>query len=81
MEDLTQPITPASQPQELQAPANTDPLVDVIPSETINIPTPFEAERTSEKKISLALRCRLPLNKAGRRENCDPDPDSRWSKF
>ena len=69
VEDLPPPTTPASQPEELQVPANTDPLVDVIPSETINSPTPAETERTSGNKLPLALRRLLPHNKAGRREN------------
>ena len=69
VEDLPQPTTPASQPEESQVPANTDPLVDVIPSETINSPTPAETERTSGNKLPLALRRLLPHNKAGRREN------------
>ena len=69
VEDLPPPTTPASQPEESQVPANTDPLVDVIPSETINSPTPAETERTSGNKLPLALRRLLPHNKAGRREN------------
>ena len=69
VKDLPQPTTPASQPEELQVPANTDPLVDVIPSETINAPTPAETESSTGNKLPLALRRILPHNKAGRRGN------------
>ena len=69
-EDLPQPSTSVTQPEELSAPANTDPLVDSIPSEINNAPTPSaETERTSGNKLPLALRRLLPHNKAGRREN------------
>ena len=69
-EDPPQPTTSVSQPEELNAPENTDPLIDSIPSDINNAPTPpAEIEKTSGNKLPLALRRLLPHNKAGRREN------------